>query len=80
MTDKICSIGLVNNFQAAVGNKLDEQAFRSAAKAMGITARVIQPDGSERNNIAADGCNLDISVDAQDIIQEIVVAWPAAKP
>lgn len=80
MTDRIESVGLVKGFQAAVGKKLDEVAFRDAASAMGITSRVILPDGSERNNVPADGRNLDIHIDDQDVIKEIVVAWPASTP
>ncbi len=80
MTEKICSVGLANNFQAAVGKKLDEPAFRSAAAAMNITPRVILADGSERNNVAADGRNLDLHVDVQDIITDIVIGWSAPKP
>ena len=69
------SIGLTDNFQAASGKKLDEVAFRAAAKKMGITPRVIKADGTETQNVQPDGRNLDIHIDDKGVVTDIVIGW-----
>ncbi len=69
------SIGLTNDFQVATGEILNRGAFRAAASAMGITPRVIGPDGQEEQDIVADDRNLDVHIDDKGVITDIVVGW-----